>query len=411
MKFTFLHAYQRFLRSSNLFYRSLFCFFVLMSVAKFAKSQTPSTDINKYVLFAYEELHFKGRNGGDMTRGVIQGGNVGVNSCAIPNTKNLTFGAPVKMPTNGTQVVGYDVRIEPGSDIWELYANFVQTAYDPAVLRHGPFHNYACPLIAPSGLPSFPSIFPGAADVTVEKEASLTLAPGNYANLRVKDNGVLTLQSGVYHFNDMSMGKNVRIITTDNTEVRSANDMTFNNDCYVGPSNLAQFYIRSDNTSSNDATIAYGRKTEFHGQVFAPNGRINLGHSTDLYGRFWAKKMSSDFNVSVYYSAPDTGGPEKRQSISPAGAETSSRKTGLMHIFPNPVRNTAIISYTLSQNETVTMKVYNVSGEEVTTLVNDEKGAGDHIVQWNAYNQQAGIYVVRMSAGAYMGTQKIVVIK
>ena len=73
---------------------SLFVFF-LMFVSPVLRAQ-PSTNINDYVLFAYEELHFKGRNGGDPNNGVIEGGNVGVNSCNIPNTKNLTFGGPKK---------------------------------------------------------------------------------------------------------------------------------------------------------------------------------------------------------------------------------------------------------------------------------------------------------------------------
>ncbi len=268
----------------------------------------PSRDINTYVLFAFDEMNFKGRDG-NPSRGFIKGGNVGVNN-PDPHGVNHSPYAPVLsmggggsghqvVMDDGTQVVGDTVRLGETSSVWNLFANEVQNSFDPSVLRDPSQTSFAAPIINPALLPTCPPFAPGTLNVTVPKGGSLVLAPGNYGDVRVQDNGTLTLGAGIYNVKSFNNGKKVRILTDPATDVRVAQDFSTNDGSFVGPADCARFCVRSDGVSHNDTTVSFGRNTEIHGQFLVPNGQLRLGHSTDLFGRFWAKIVSSDFNVNM----------------------------------------------------------------------------------------------------------------
>jgi hypothetical protein len=66
--------------------------------------------------------------------------------------------------------------------------------------------------------------------------------------------------------------------------------------------------------------------------------------------------------------------------------------------FPNPFNPTTTISYQLPVNSHVTLKVFDILGREVATLVNEQRSAGSYSVQWNASRFSSGVYLVRMEA-------------
>jgi len=59
----------------------------------------------------------------------------------------------------------------------------------------------------------------------------------------------------------------------------------------------------------------------------------------------------------------------------------------------------------------VTLKVYNVLGQEAITLVDEEKPPGTYDVQFNASNLSSGMYVYRLHAGEYVAVKKLVLLK
>lgn len=79
--------------------------------------------------------------------------------------------------------------------------------------------------------------------------------------------------------------------------------------------------------------------------------------------------------------------------------------------FPNPFNPTTTIQYSLPQAGNVTLKIYNLLGEEVRTLVEDYKQAGKHSVQFNANSLASGIYFYRLQSGSFVETKKMVLIK
>ena len=83
----------------------------------------------------------------------------------------------------------------------------------------------------------------------------------------------------------------------------------------------------------------------------------------------------------------------------------------LQQNYPNPFNPTTRISYEIPKSSFVTIKVYDVLGREVTTLVNEEKTAGIYSVQFNGSNLASGIYFYRIQAGDFVQTNKLVLMK
>jgi hypothetical protein len=79
--------------------------------------------------------------------------------------------------------------------------------------------------------------------------------------------------------------------------------------------------------------------------------------------------------------------------------------------YPNPFNPSTVISYQLPVTGNVTMKVYNILGKEVATLVNEIKQAGTYEVKFDASNLSSGIYFYRLQAGNYNETRKLILLK
>ncbi|RJP61180.1 MAG: T9SS C-terminal target domain-containing protein [Ignavibacteriales bacterium] len=79
--------------------------------------------------------------------------------------------------------------------------------------------------------------------------------------------------------------------------------------------------------------------------------------------------------------------------------------------YPNPFNPSTVISYSIPQNAFVTLKVYNILGNEVSTLVNEQKAAGNYSVTFNASQLSTGIYFYTLQSGNYSETKKLILMK
>jgi hypothetical protein len=70
-----------------------------------------------------------------------------------------------------------------------------------------------------------------------------------------------------------------------------------------------------------------------------------------------------------------------------------------------------VINYQLSVNSEVTLKIYDVLGRLVNTLIEERQTAGARSVAFNASNLSSGIYFYRLAAGSYVETKKMILIK
>ncbi|MCK4257064.1 T9SS type A sorting domain-containing protein, partial [candidate division WOR-3 bacterium] len=108
-----------------------------------------------------------------------------------------------------------------------------------------------------------------------------------------------------------------------------------------------------------------------------------------------------DSGYAFYYS-PSTG-----------IEENIPRVFFLSQNFPNPFRQKTVISYQLPVISKVSLKVYDITGRLVITLVDEEKEAGYYKVKWSGKekNLTSGIYFVRLHAGTFIKTRKMILIR
>lgn len=83
----------------------------------------------------------------------------------------------------------------------------------------------------------------------------------------------------------------------------------------------------------------------------------------------------------------------------------------LLQNFPNPFNPSTIISYTVPERANVTLKVYNILGLEVATLVNDIREAGYHTVSFNANGLTSGMYIYELNANGIKQSRKMIYLK
>ena len=79
--------------------------------------------------------------------------------------------------------------------------------------------------------------------------------------------------------------------------------------------------------------------------------------------------------------------------------------------YPNPFNPSTVISYQLASDTRATLKVYDILGREVATLVDGYQTAGVHQVQFNAQNLSSGVYFYRLSAPGQDFVKKMLLMK
>jgi hypothetical protein len=92
-----------------------------------------------------------------------------------------------------------------------------------------------------------------------------------------------------------------------------------------------------------------------------------------------------------------------------------STEFALYQNYPNPFNPTTTIKYSIAVrancNSPVQIKIFDVLGNEIATLVNEEKPAGSYKVTWNAENYASGVYYYQLKAGEFTSTKKLLLLK
>lgn len=95
------------------------------------------------------------------------------------------------------------------------------------------------------------------------------------------------------------------------------------------------------------------------------------------------------------------------------GSEVSSlpKEFALQQNYPNPFNPSTSINYDLPVSSIVTLQIYDISGREVATLVNEQQIAGKYNISFDASNFASGVYFYRLQAGEFTQVKKMFLIK
>jgi hypothetical protein len=83
----------------------------------------------------------------------------------------------------------------------------------------------------------------------------------------------------------------------------------------------------------------------------------------------------------------------------------------LVQNYPNPFNPTTTIKYEIPETGFVTLKIYDVLGREVATLVNAKREAGRYEAEFNAKGLSSGIYIYRIQASNFVESKKMILLK
>ena len=198
-------------------------------------------------------------------------------------------------------------------------------------------------------------------------------------------------------------------------------------------------YVDHENDYANDVVIQADGKILVGGAIyrntfrafrfgvvrFNEDGSIDTSFGTNGFGFNLGNSINTLFITSDGYllagghSVQDFGfgiakfiltNPTKvnSQSIAPSTYSLSQN-------FPNPFNPSTAINFSIPQNEFVSLKIYNMLGKEITTLVNSYLTAGSHSVVFNSdqlsYQLSSGVYFYRIETPTFKQTKKLILLK
>jgi glycosidase len=149
---------------------------------------------------------------------------------------------------------------------------------------------------------------------------------------------------------------------------------------------------------SYDGSSTYFLTDLISGKVYpvAPSSRAGFAVSLETYqARVFYYGLDSVSVVSV---------DDNHAGVIPAEFK-------LYQNYPNPFNPATTIKYQVKEAGKVMLKLYDILGAEVTTLVNEEKSPGTYQVEFNASSLSSGVYLYRMQAGDYVSVKKLILMK
>jgi hypothetical protein len=150
--------------------------------------------------------------------------------------------------------------------------------------------------------------------------------------------------------------------------------------------------------TSGTFQVFIDRDESFFDESPRPQGDFNL---TGVMGRFQDVVQLYPFFENALGMATTN---EPTDLTTPSSYE-------LKQNYPNPFNPTTNITYSIPEVSDVTLEVYNALGQKVSTLVNTRMSAGSHTVKFDAGNLTSGVYFARITAGNFVTTKKMLLLK
>jgi photosystem II stability/assembly factor-like uncharacterized protein len=116
----------------------------------------------------------------------------------------------------------------------------------------------------------------------------------------------------------------------------------------------------------------------------------------------WSSQYTT--NVVRKYVGPPLSVEEEQIDEIPTGYSLSQN-------YPNPFNPSTTFRYSIPQTSKVVIKVYDILGNEIATLMDEEKSVGTYELTWNASSLPSGVYFYQIKAGSYIETKKMMLLK
>ena len=215
----------------------------------------------------------------------------------------------------------------------------------------------------------------------------------------------------------------------NNPETGVINDKTLTTPVTISneplPVELSSF---SANANTNNISLSWKTATEVNNNGFEVQREVR-DQKSEVRSQ-WEKigfiQGHGNSNSPKEYSFTDknlTGGTQfsyrlkqidndgKYEYSKEVEVEVVPKEINLLQNYPNPFNPVTEIKFTLPEAVKVTLKVYNIIGQEVASLVNGIEEAGFHSVKFGGSNLPSGTYIYRLQANSFVQTKKMVLLK
>ncbi|HEX7356601.1 MAG TPA: T9SS type A sorting domain-containing protein, partial [Ignavibacteriaceae bacterium] len=120
--------------------------------------------------------------------------------------------------------------------------------------------------------------------------------------------------------------------------------------------------------------------------------------------------MDAKFSLSKIFSDGAPLSKSKFNEVNWRGLNTVDRYD-LSQNYPNPFNPSTTIKFQIPKDSFVSLKVYDILGNEISTLINEQKAQGRYEVNFNASSLASGVYVYKIQAGGFISSKKMMLLK
>ncbi len=262
--------------------------------------------------------------------------------------------------------------------------------------------NYIAEIYADIGIPTFwnPSANDRVNSIALNTNRAMVYAGGRYSTM----NGELKFfLAGIDNPGDSYLPITLSSFTANLLQTNGTVELKWET---ISEINNYGFYVERSAENESQFIEIPESFVKGYGTTLEPQEYTYIDKTINLPGIYYYRLRQVDNNGLSHYS-----NIEMVNVSTLYAAEEVPLEFSLKQNYPNPFNPSTTIKFSLPHKSNVNLKVYDVLGSEITTLVSRELPAGNHIVRWDAKAVASGLYFYRLEAGTFTQVKKLMILK
>lgn len=248
--------------------------------------------------------------------------------------------------------------------------------------------------------------------IVAKRIPAMTMKINSENNNEVKDEGISEKEIPIEFFlrpNKSIVSRKIPNLNKGNIEITINKELTI--DYFVFVTNLRTARTRTlslqsaTHNVSGDILTALNNTDQNYAEIY-PSEQINLSFQAGIIPGRKAYILKTTGRYET-----DTASVGRNSILAKQNETVIPTENMLYDNYPNPFNPTTSIKYSLKDNAHITLKIFNTLGEEIKTLINETKPAGNYQVEFDASELPSGVYIYRMQAGEFISTKKMLMLK